>query len=38
MLRTNSWPWWFLPAFAALLGIGSLVTSHIAEGGFAVDR
>ena len=31
MLRTNRWPWWFLPAFSALLGLCCLVAFWIGD-------
>ena len=31
MSRSNSWPWWFLPAFSALLGIGCLAAFWIGD-------
>ena len=31
MLRSNNWPWWFLPAFSALLGLGCLVAFWIGD-------
>ena len=31
MLSTNRWPWWSLPVFSALLGVGFLVAFWIGD-------